>query len=757
VPDQQQDRNSSDQSSLSRQQTGHALRHFIIMGVLWAIYAPNAVVSGPILSGFSLKVGLSQAQIGFLASFVGLFGLWQLVAAQITRPVRNKRRLCVILGFLEITAASLIITTTLVPEGLRFYAIAALLTIAYGLGNTINPNFNSWLANVLPADIRGSYTGRRLAFISITSIVYLYIASRWLDWQPDMTGFAVVFAVGWLAGILGYVMMGLTPYPKTEPAEQQSMAGALTGPLSDSDYRPLALFMSTWLLSGMMSGAFYSVYMLQDLGLSYSQVAIYTNITLAAMVLSYPLWGIFVQRYGSRPVNQLTIWPYVAILGTWVFINPATAYWLIPIQRGIAGLVWSGTQIANSTLLYKLVPQGEENSSYFANWMGFVALGAAGGPFIGGLLRNALPEAGVVVAGMEFAPLQVVFALSALLCLVPALLSHRLRETEATSPRYLLGQFRGNILGYAFNYAMYHVGLSEQRRVEAARGMGRSHTPLAVDKLVDALEDLSPRVRSEAARSLGEVGRDEAVEPLVETLHDDESDIRPEAAAALGKIGAAGSVEALVAALDDEDPRVRQSAALALGEIGGERAEAALWERLSGGFHKSTFAALVDGASRLGDQRIIGPALEHLPKFRTPVLRMQIINAVCRVLGEPRHFYRLLMADRLTRAGLFEGMTGRIVRLLEQAPVPARTELPMVRLARLFRDAIARDDYLAAAEHARKLAAVASHDERMPEVSRAAARAVVAYLRSATDEVMPDEGAIFLVVCLTSLARYLAE
>jgi hypothetical protein len=287
--------------------------------------------------------------------------------------------------------------------------------------------------------------------------------------------------------------------------------------------------------------------------------------------------------------------------------------------------------------------------------------------------------------------------------------------------------------------------------------MGRSHTPLAVDKLVDALEDLSPRVRSEAARSLGEVGRDEAVEPLVETLHDDESDIRPEAAAALGKIGAAGSVEALVAALDDEDPRVRQSAALALGEIGGERAETALWERLSGGFHKSTFAAVVDGASRLGDQRIVDPALEHLPKFRTPVLRMQIINAVCRVLGEPRHFYRLLMADRLTRAGLFEGMTGRVVRLLEQAPVPARTELPLVRLARLFRDAIARDDYLAAAEHARKLAAVASHDERMPEVSRAAARAVMAYLRSATDELMPDEGAIFLVVCLTSLARYLAE
>lgn len=747
--------NSSGQSSLSRQKTAHALRHFIIMGVLWAIYGPNAVVSGPVLSGFALKIGLSQAQIGFLASFIGLFGLWQLVSSQLTRPVRNKRRMCVALGLIEITAGSLVVSTALVPEELRFYAMAGLLTIAYLLGHTVNPNFNSWLANVLPADIRGSYTGRRLAFISITSIVYLYAASRWLDWRPDTFGFVVVFAVGWVAGILGYVMMGLTPYPKTEPAERTGTAGALTEPLRDSAYRSLALFMCTWLLAGMMSGAFYSVYMLQDLGLSYSQVAIYTNITLAAMVLSYPLWGIFVQRYGCRPVSQLTIWPYVAILGTWVFINPLTAVWLIPIQRALAGLCWSGTQIANSTLLYKIVPAGEGNSSYFANWMGFVALGSAGGPFIGGLLRNALPEAGFVVAGMQFAPLQAVFALSALFCLIPAMLAHRLREAEATSPIYLLGQFRGNLLGYAFNYALFHVGLSEERRAEAARGLGRSHSPLAVDKLVDALEDFSPHVRSEAARSLGEMGREEAVEPLVERLHDDESDIRPEAATALGKIGAAGSVEALIEALDDDDPRVRTSAALALGEIGGERAETALYHRLTSGFQKSTFAALIDAASRLGDQRIVGPALQHLPRFRSPVLRMQIINAVCRVLGEPRHFYRLLMADRLTRAGLVEAMTARIVRLLEQAPVPARIELPLVRLARLFRESMAQDEYAVAAEHARMIAAIVVNDPRMPRTSRTAARAIIAYLSTASSDLFPDEGAIFLVVVLTSLSRYM--
>jgi len=734
--------------SLSQQQVAHALRHFVIMGMLWAVYGPNATVSGPILSGFALKIGLSQAQVGFLASFVSLFGLWQLVGSHLTRPIGRKRRFCVSLGVVEITSASLVLSTALLTEGSRFYAMAALLSIAYLLGHTINPIFNSWLSNVLPADVRGSYMGRRMMFISITSIIYLYAASRWLDWRPGLTGFAAVFALGWVAGILGYVMMALTAYPRVTIEEPRGLAGALAEPLRDSRYRALVLFMVTWLGSAMMSGAFYSVYMLQDLGMSYSQVAIYTNITLLLMMTSYGVWGSFVQRYGSRPIAQLNIIPYVAAVGMWAFITPANYAWLVPIQRVMAGFCWSGVEIANSTLLYKLVPSGRENSSYFANWTTFVAVGAAGGPFVGGLIRGALPEAGIDLLGLHFAPLQVVFAISALLTIVPVLLSFRLRETEATSPLYLLG--------YAYNYAMYNVALSEGRRADAARGLGRSHTPLAMEKLVTALDDVSPQVRSEAARSLGQMGLEEAVPPLVDALHDDESDIRPEAAEALGRIGTAGSVQALIEALDDDDPRVRTSAALALGEIGGEEEREALYARLTGPFEKSTFAALVDGASRTGDLRIVQVALAHLSSFRSPVLRMQIINGVCRVLGEPRHFYRLLMADALTRAGLIDSMTARIVRLVRRAPdLGSEARQAAVLLARLLRAALAEDEFAVAAEHARRLATVITAWPDAPEIPRKAAIAIQAYLDGAAPELLAEEGAIFLVVCLTSLARYL--
>lgn len=726
------------------------------MGVLWAVYGPNATVGGPVLSGFGLRIGLSEAQIGFLAGLTNLMGASQLITSYFTRNIRNKRRFCVIVGAIEITSASLIIVTALLPPLWRFRALAALLLTGYLLGHTVNPIFNSWLSNIIPASIRASYIGRRMMYLTVTGILYLYLASAWLDLWPGLTGFVTVFAVGWVAGLLGYALMALTPYPRLAPEPVQGFGREIVRPLRDPTYRVLALFMCTWFISAMLSGAFYSVYMINHLNLPYGRVAIYINITLFMMMVGYRLWGGFAQRFGSRPIEQLLIGPYVLSMAMWIFITPATYRWLLPLQRALAGLLWSGIEVANSSLLYKLVPAGRENSSYFANWMAFSAIGSAAGPFLGSLILNALPAQGLALAGMHLVPLQVVFAISTLLGLVPVVLSRFLQETEATSPRYLLGQLRGNLLTYAYNWALFRTGLDEERRAHAARALGRSHTPLAVDQLVDALDDVSPQVRSEAARGLGEMRAEEAVAPLVEALHDDESDIRPEAALALGKIGAPVSVGPLVAALNDEDPRVRVSAALALGEIGGDEAREALLAALEGEFDKATFAAVVDGASRLGDLRIISPALRRLPEFHSPVLRMQILNAVCRVLGEPRHFYRMLMADPVSRAGLREAMSRRIVRLLRRTrALTPDTHALALAAARDFRHALDHDDYQAAADSARALAGAVLNDPRAPELPRAAARALQDYLAGLSSDELGDEAVIFLVVCLTSLARFL--
>jgi MFS family permease len=747
---------AADEKALTQQQVAHSLRHFIMMGVLWAVYGPNATVAGPVLSGFALHIGLTEAQVGFLASVVGLIGASQLFSSHFTRGLRNKRRFCVMLGVLEISAATAVVLTGALPEGLRFPALATLLLLAYLLGHTVNPIFNSWLSNILPEEIRASYIGRRMMYLTVAAIVYLYLASRWLDLVPGTSGFLTVFLCGWLGGVLGYVMLALTPFPKMQIEPARGLATEIARPLREPSYRSLAAFVCTWQAAGSMAGSFYAVYMIKRLDLSYARVAIYTNLTMLFMMIGYRLWSVFVQRYGSKPVIQVLIVPSMLNPALWALTTPATYAVLIPITRILAGICWSGISVATSNLLYKIVPSGRENSEYFANWTSFMAIGAAVGPFTGGVLREYLTDTHLVVASVPVAPLQVVFAAAAVAFLVPVLLSRSLVEPEAASPQYLLGQFRGNLLSFAYNYALFRAARREERRAEAARALGRSHSPLAVHELVDALADVSPEVRSEAARGLGEARLEEGVAALVDELRDDESDIRPQAAEALGKIGGPVSLSPLLAALEDGDPRVRMSAALALGEVGGDEAREALVRALHGPFRRGTFAALADGASRTGDLRVIGPALEHLPEFRFPVLRMQIINAICRVLGEPKHFYALLMADAVTRAAMRERMTARILRLLRRAKsLDEDTRGKLVEQAKGFRAAMGGDDFVDAAQHARKLAAALMAADAVPGVPLAAARSILGYLETADQGLLADEGVIFLVVCLTSLARFL--
>ena len=53
----------------------------------------------------------------------------------------------------------------------------------YAIGHTNSPPFNSWLSNVLPEETRGRYIGGRMFIVSVTTMVYIYLASTWLDWQ----------------------------------------------------------------------------------------------------------------------------------------------------------------------------------------------------------------------------------------------------------------------------------------------------------------------------------------------------------------------------------------------------------------------------------------------------------------------------------------------------------------------------------------------------------------------------------------------
>jgi HEAT repeat protein len=103
--------------------------------------------------------------------------------------------------------------------------------------------------------------------------------------------------------------------------------------------------------------------------------------------------------------------------------------------------------------------------------------------------------------------------------------------------------------------------------------------PRAMGPLLDRLDRPDPFGRARVIHALGRLKSREAVEPLISVLLTDEAGaVRAAAARALGTGGYGVAVQPLLQSLDDPDVQVRRAAAASLGEIGDERALAPLIE-----------------------------------------------------------------------------------------------------------------------------------------------------------------------------------
>ncbi len=630
-----------------------ALRSFIIASGLWGAWGQACGLGTAAFTGFALYLGADGAFIALFTSAAYFLALTQLLVPLLSARVRDKKRFVIATGYVEIAFRGLPLTIPfLVPEQYRLPALVAMVCLSLFCGYTISPFYSTWIANAVPENIRARFASRQTIVSTIVAMVAGFAIGQFLDLFPGR-GFGWVFAAGTLFGFLGYSNLIRAPFPQQAAAtdEQGTRLRELVQPFHDGNFRRAALFFGLWTFGIGLAGPLYSVFMLDRLRISYTEVSIFNALFMLTSIAGYRLWAGLIDRFGARPVLQILMTPAAFLPCLWAFNQPG-AYHLVPVVLVLSGILFSGIAVGINPLLFGLLPQGERRTMYLATWSVTVNLMGAFGPLLGGLLVAGLAGLRFSVFGVSVGELQVIFALSTLTRLAPLFILRTVKDARAATSRSLLSRMlRGNVLSYAYNASIFSLATAEGTRAHAAEALGRSGNPLAIEQLIQALADASPRVRQAAARALGESGSESATEPLVRELLDGASDIRSEAAEALGRLGSSTSIDPLVEALDDADPRVRISAIRGLASIGGDEVHELLFWHFGSDFDRLTFPTLVDVLSERQERRIVRPALGRLTDFPSPAVRLQLLNGVCRALGAGDGFYRLLSredTDRVT-------------------------------------------------------------------------------------------------------------
>lgn len=376
------------------------------------------------VNAFAVFLGATSVQIGWLTAMPQILGgLFQLVAVWFGQWI-HRHWLIVISAGIQVLMLALFALLAL-PDifNVPFHWLIAVLSAFTICANLIMPHWRAWMGQLVPDDIRGQFFGKRNRIAMLTSFLSFILGGFFLTFMDDKGltayGFAALFLVAMAGRAVSTWLLSEMHDDHTQPTlgERHTLLQSVRHLFSlwqDRDFRRFSFFMAGMSCFVSLSGPFFAVYMLRDLGFSYTEFTLSTASSILSQFLMLPFWGRVCDLKGNR---------YVMAIGGCV-IPLLPALWLVSdsftyilILQFVGGIAWSGFTLASANYLYDQKPRDIHFASYAAIHSSLTALAIFIGAVSGGYLIDWLPES-VSLGGLHLQierPVAIIFILSTLL------------------------------------------------------------------------------------------------------------------------------------------------------------------------------------------------------------------------------------------------------------------------------------------------------------------------------------------------------
>ena len=354
--------------------------------------------------------------------------------------------------------------------GAAAVAVVILLLALRGLFAPVwATTWTSWMRDLVPQDVLGSYYGRRLAVITVAVAVVGLGASFFVRWWESVSApedailaYSLLLIGDSLTFGLASTWCALRASEPSMPAAAESGRSALSvlaEPLRDRNFSQLVRFLFVWSLVSNLAIPFFAVYMLKELGLSLSAVIGFTVLSQTTSVLFTRVWGPMADRVGSKPVLSLSASLYLLVIVGWVFTSHPERHFLtlplLAVLHMFAGVAAAGVGLTMSTLTLKVAPAGK--ATPFLSVASIAAsVGAGIGPVAGGLMADffavrtlgvdlswASPNGVLELPALSLTGFDFLFAIAFVLGLLSLNLLVALREEGELPRETALGELAG--------------------------------------------------------------------------------------------------------------------------------------------------------------------------------------------------------------------------------------------------------------------------------------------------------------------------
>lgn len=350
------------------------------------------VTTGPALAGYAGALGASDLEFGFLSGIPSALMLLQIPFAVLVSRAHRRKQYLLTYGLISrimwILAGFVPFIVPLSPVWLRLWSVIFLVGITAGGNALINVTWFPWLADLLPMGIRGRWFSLRDAINAITGVFFGLLIAYLLDTIPGYTGYSIVFLIGGICGTLDMVSFAFAKEVYSQPPAKVRIGKTLGQIFRDKPFLRLTLFWTAWNFTANISGPYFNRYVLDEMGLSFTQLTLCSQIAAAMTAfLVIPRWGRLLDRYGAKPV----LWVSCIIAS----LTPVFYCFSVPgsvaptlLHNVIGAAFWSAANMTVTSMQLSHSPD-DLRPAYIAV---FACLSALGGTFLGTLSGGAMIE-----------------------------------------------------------------------------------------------------------------------------------------------------------------------------------------------------------------------------------------------------------------------------------------------------------------------------------------------------------------------------
>ena len=286
------------------------------------------------------------------------------------------------------------------------------------------PGISIWHIGSIPDRVRKNYFSVITMTNSAVISLFNLIGGRVVDWfkargmeYQGLLGLRL-FALA-LAAVEIYLYFHIKEYPYERSGGKFTVKDIFTKPLRHGSYRLTVLCTILWNLTANIPGSYFSVYLIQNVGVSYSYIMVVNLIAIPVAFIFAPIWTRILKKLNWYLTLSISILLYALAYFGYAMTSAATLF-IYPLSVFVANVMAIGINMSFSGLPYDNIPP--QNSTVFIAFYSTMANCAAligvtvGKYFILGTNGHTLS-----ILGFEMINKQYIMALTGVLLILASL------------------------------------------------------------------------------------------------------------------------------------------------------------------------------------------------------------------------------------------------------------------------------------------------------------------------------------------------